>query len=265
MVNRIWQGHFGRGLVATENDFGRRGKAPSHPELLDYLASRFVENGWSVKAMHRLIMTSRTYQMSRTIDPNATAADPENALLSHFARRRLDAEEIRDAMLFVAGRLDESPGGPHPFPPVATWGFTQHQPFAAVYDSRKRSVYLMVTRLKRHPYLALFDGADPNASTAHRTVSTVPTQALYFLNDPFVHEQAEALGRRILASSSDDRPRLDLACAMTLGRPPSAEDVEESLAFLDACRRESSTDSDLRAWSALARTLISRNEFLFVE
>ncbi len=160
MVNRIWQHHFGVGLVATENDFGLRGKRPSHPELLDYLAMRFQQSGWSIKAMQRLIMLSATYRQASGRDG---PADPENRLLSHFPRRRLDAESIRDAMLMLGGNLDRSPGGPHPFPPVAQWSFTQHNPFSAVYDTPKRSVYLMTARLKRHPYLALFDGPDTNA------------------------------------------------------------------------------------------------------
>src|SRR5262249_5651785 len=118
MVNRIWAGHFGRGIVATPNDFGTRGEAPSHPELLDWLTSRFVDSGYSVKQMHRLIMLTRTYQLASAFNPADAKADARNAYLWHFDRRRLEAEEIRDSMLSASGQLDPTPGGPHPFPPM---------------------------------------------------------------------------------------------------------------------------------------------------
>ncbi|WZP00172.1 PSD1 and planctomycete cytochrome C domain-containing protein [Isosphaeraceae bacterium EP7] len=264
MVNRVWQHHFGRGLVATENDFGRRGLPPTHPDLLDHLARKFIDGGWSVKSLHRSIMLSNVYQTSGS-------GDSSTELLARFPRRRLDAEEIRDAMLFTAGTLDTSPAGPHPFPPVETWKFTQHGPFSAVYESDRRSVYLMTQRLKRHPYLALFDGPDPNSSTAHRSATTVPTQALFFMNDPFVHGQADALARRLETAQTDDRARLRLAFETTLSRPPSAEDESDALAFLVAEREDLESsgvaprEADSLAWSALARTLYSRNEFLFVD
>ena len=264
MVNRVWQHHFGRGLVATENDFGRRGQAPSHPELLDHLARRFMDGGWSVKSLHRLIMRSSVYQTSG-------AGDSAPDLLARFPRRRLDAEEIRDAMLLVAATLDTSPAGPHPFPPVETWAYTQHSPFGAVYESDRRSVYLMTQRLKRHPYLALFDGPDPNASTAHRSPTTVPTQALYFMNDPTVHRLAEATARRLATAQADPQLRLRLAFEATLARPPSAIDEADALGFLDAERRDlassgvEASEADSRAWSALIRTLFARNEFLYVD
>jgi hypothetical protein len=282
MVNRIWQHHFGVGLVATENDFGARGKRPTHPELLDYLAVRFSSPrpkgekgsevngglGWSVKAMHRLIMLSQTYQQGSG-DAKASAADPENHLLGRFTRRRLDAEAIRDAMLFVGGNLDKSPGGPHPFPPVEKWGFTQHDPFNAIYDTPKRSVYLMTPRLKRHPYLALFDGPDSNASTPRRLPTTVPTQALFFMNDPFVHAQAAGLAKRVLAAANDAEKRLTLAFTLTLARPPTPEETRESVAFLDRYQNALTSvpraERESRAWAALTRTLLGRNEFLFVD
>ncbi len=270
MVNRIWSGHFGTGLVATENDFGRRGGRPTHPGLLDHLAERFVAENWSVKAMHRRIMLSATYQQSSEPDspsPSsaATAADldPVNALLGHFPRRRLEAESIRDAILAIGGGLDRSPGGPHPFPTVGTT-FTQHAPFAAVYPSGRRSVYLMTQRIRRHPYLALFDGPDPNASTAHRSVTTVPTQALFFLNDPFVHEQAEGFARRVLAARPDETGRIRLAYAIAVAREPADDEVAAASRFLATYRRQLAADGvpagehERRSWSALARTLFAQ-------
>ncbi|HLW79193.1 MAG TPA: PSD1 and planctomycete cytochrome C domain-containing protein [Terriglobia bacterium] len=172
MANRIWEYHFGKGIVATPSDFGKRGKAPTHPELLDYLAARFIASGWSIKAMHRLIMLSRVYQLSSDGPPPNLQADPGNDLYSRFNRQRLDAESIRDAMLKVSGDLDPTVGTAHPFPPPAEWNWTQHKPFAAVYETNQRSVYLMVQRSQRHPYLSLFDGADPTSARPSATAAS---------------------------------------------------------------------------------------------
>ncbi len=266
LVNRVWQHHFGTGIVATANDFGARGRPPTHPELLDHLAWQFQNHGWSIKALHRQIMLSRVYHLSSRADAATLAADPGNELLGHFPRRRLDAESLRDAMLAVSGKLDPSMGGPHPFPPVSQWGFTQHAPFTAVYPTNRRSVYLMTQRLRRHPYLALFDGPDPNASTPRRLPTTVPTQALYFLNDPFVHEQAAAFAARLTGASADEAGRIAHAFRLALGRPPSAEEVQDSARFLTAYRQKlSDAKDDAPAWAALARTLFARNEFMFLD
>lgn len=263
MVNRVWQFHFGRGLVKTPNDFGVRGVPPTHPELLDHLATQFLRGGWSLKSLHRLIMLSAIYQQATGTDPAAIE------LYSGFPRRRLDAEEIRDAVLLVSGELDPTPGREHPFPPPTSWGFTQHGPFTAVYDHHRRSVYLMTQRLKRHPFLALFDGPDPNASTAERLGTTVPTQALFFLNDPFIHDKAESWATRLLAALPDDTARLDEAWQTAVARKPSSAERTEALDFLAAYRAEllaSGIDNgDRRAWAAYLRTLIGSNEFLYVD
>lgn len=277
MVNRIWQHHFGTGLVASANDFGARGSRPTHPELLDYLADYFTASqgrdapAWGVKKMHRLIMLSQAYQRGSQSDSQALHSDPDNRLLWRYTRRRLDAESIRDALLAISGNLDTTRGGLHPFPPVRQWGYTQHAPFSAVYPTNRRSVYLMTQRLKRHPFLALFDGPDTNASTPQRTTTTVPTQALFFLNDPFVHEQATAFAARLLAATTDESGRIALAYQSTLGRPPSAEETREVGEFLNAYRQRLKTsasaapDAERLSWAALARTLFARNEFLFIE
>ncbi len=149
MVNRIWEWHFGKGLVPSSNDFGARGEKPTNPELLDWLAAKFVESGFSVKAMHRLIMNSAVYWRASA---TSHAADPDNHLLAHFPRRRITAEEVRDSLLTASGQLDLTPAGVHPFPAEATWKFTQHNPFNAVYETNKRSAYLMVQRQRRHPF-----------------------------------------------------------------------------------------------------------------
>ena len=163
-------------------------------------------------------------------------------------------------MLAVCGELDRTPGGPHPFPAENTWGFTQHAPFTAVYEHDRRSVYLMVQRLKRHPFLGLFDGADPNSSTGARTTTTVPTQALFFLNDPFVHAKADRLAGRLLALP-DDAARLDRVYRLCYGRAPSAAERRVAARFLTVDPKQ----TPRQRWSAWVRVLLASNEFLYVD
>jgi hypothetical protein len=270
LVNRVWQHHFGAGIVGTPSNFGKQGRPPSHPELLDYLAARLVEDGWSIKALHRRILRSRVYQLAGAGNPAAAERDPDNVWLAHFERRRLDAETIRDAILAVSGGLDRSPGGPHPFPPQKDWLFTQHKPFQAVYPTPRRSIYLMTQRTRRHPYLALFDGPDPNSSTDRRNVTTVPTQALFFLNNSFVHEQALRFADRLLAEAGTDRDRAERAHRLALGRPATPEEsaaaeaaIPELLALQPA---EAAADQRLRAaWAGYARILFASNEFVYID
>ena len=276
MVNRLWQYHFGRGLVKTANDFGVRGLPPTHPELLDHLATKFVESGWSVKSMHRLIMLSRTYQLAAEQDTAAlqhteaqtSAVDPTD-LYVHFQRRRLSAEEIRDSILQVSGDLDSSRGEGHPFPSPVSWGFSQHGPFIAVYDHNLRSVYLMTQRLKRHPFLALFDGSDPNASTADRLGTTVPTQALFFLNDAFVHAKAEAWAAKLMADGRSESQQIDLAWHQAFNRASTTEEQITATEYLTAAREEltalNADAVDRRAMASWLRTLLGSNEFLHVD
>ncbi len=269
-VNRIWLYHFGLPLVPTPNDFGRQGKPPTHPELLDWLATRFVESGWSIKAMHRLIMSSRTYRLSSLRSEEALSLDPTNVYLSSFPRRRLDAEAIRDTLLMLGDNLDLTPAGPHPFPHPKDWKFTQHNPFKAVYATNRRSVYLMTQRIQRHPFLAIFDGPDPAASTPLRITSTTPLQALYLLNDPFVHEQASRLVDRILQLGGSDIDRIQWAWRIMLSRPPEATELEQSLAYLERARQvlseSTSNDSvDQEAWRSWVRSMFRLNEFIYLE
>jgi hypothetical protein len=259
MVNRIWQGHFGRGIVGTPNDFGIQGQSPTHPELLDWLASEFVAREWSVKAMHRLIVTSAAYRQQSGV---ADSAYPQR-------RRRLDAEEIRDSLLDVAGQLDLTPGGPHPFKATSGYKYTQHNPFEQFFDSKQRSIYLITLRLRRHPMLGLFDGADPNAATPGRDVSTVPTQALYFLNDPFFQECAAAFARQVVGSSNDDRSRLDVACRLAFQRPATEAEQQRAARFLAdvAGQLADVPDGDraTTAWIAMGRVLLGSNEFVTLD
>src|SRR5437868_7019081 len=271
MVNRIWQHHFGRGLVASPNDFGSRGERPTHPEMLDWLAARFVESGWSVKAMHRLILNSEAYRRAGGDDPHNATVDVNDIYLWKFPRRRLTAEETRDALLAVAGTLDRSAGGPHPFPPDGRYKYTQHKPFVAAYPTAHRSVYLMQQRIRKHPFLEVFDGADPNATTAVRPVSTTPLQALFLMNDPFAHEQAAAWATRLAAVSPDDAARIDRAYREAFGRPARPKEIALGEQYLAACQAAlaetevPAADRPRAAWASYARVLMSSNEFVFVD
>ena len=256
LVNRVWQWHFGQGLVRTPNDFGARGEPPTHPELLEWLCGKFIEQGRSLKSLHRLIMNSAAYQRGCVAD---AAPDPENKWFGRFNPRRLTAEEIRDSLLMMSGKLDLQPGEAHPFPPEATWTFTQHGPFNAVYDNNKRSVFQMVQRQRRHPFLALFDGADPNASTAMRQVTTVPTQALYFLNDPFFHAKANECALQILRQP-DDTARVSQTVRTLFQRNPTAEDSAWITNFLATYPGPTE-----QRWAACVRVLLAGNEFLHLD
>ena len=268
-VNRVWQWHFGEGLVATPSDFGLRGERPTHPELLDWLAGEFIASGWSVKSLHRLIMNSRTYQLASVDNDVNLSVDPGNRWHWRYSRRSLDAESIRDAMLAVSGRLDRNVPQSHPFPSVDTWGYTIHNPFYAVYDSNHRSVYLMVQRNRRHPYLALFDAADPNQSIATRQPTTTPTQALYLMNSPFVQEVSEGFARRVVSVAGDDQAKMRWAFETTHSRIPDDAVVGDVIAFVSAYGEkiagDKAVDKDIAAWSALARVLLTSNGFLYVD
>lgn len=259
LANRIWQWHFGQGIVTTANDFGSRGAAPTHPELLDYLASQLKANRFQLKPLHRAIMKSEAYRRSSLATTESLERDPENQTLSRFSRRRLSAEEIRDSLLAASGELDLSFAAQHPFPPEQTWRFTQHAPFHAVYESNRRSAFLMVQRQRHHPFLALFDGPDPNSSTPDRQSTTVPTQALYFLNDPFFHEQARMFAAG-LESTLKERSKVELVFQRLLQRKPTAQEHEIALQFLERHPGDSS-----KKWAAFARIMMASNEFLYLD
>jgi len=279
MVNRIWQYHFGKPIVQTPSDFGKQGKAPTHPELLDHLATKFMQSGWSMKAMHKMLMLSQTYQLAsndtaisaKSADGRPAAEiDATNDYLRIFARQRLDAEAVRDSLLAVSGSLDSSMGGEHPFPPPAKWNFTQHDQFFAMYETNRRSVYVMQQRLRRHPFFATFDGADTNTTTAIRLLSTTPLQALFMMNDKFTHEQAEKFAGRIMACGNDEN-RVVAAYRLALGRMPDAEEIKAVLKYVaqaDERLQLTALLAGLRqqqAWASFARALLSSNEFMYVD
>ncbi len=271
MVNRIWQQHFGKGLVKTPNDFGIRGERPTHPELLDWLANRFVESGWSMKTMHRLILMSRAYQMSCNDNPTSAAKDVANDFLWHFNSRRLSAEELRDSILAVTDSLDPTPGGLHPFPPESDFHYTQHRPFIENYQTTKRSVFMMQQRIRKQPFLEVFDGADTNASSAVRPISYTPIQALWMMNNSFAHEQAAKLADRIYAARTEEPERIEYAYELALGRPASADEIVQAQRYIGdvgTALAETKLPPDQQPRAALAsftRVLLSSNEFLFLE
>jgi hypothetical protein len=271
MVNRIWQHHFGRGIVASTSNFGLRGDEPTHPELLDWLAARFVADGWSIKTMHRLIVLSKIYQLSSADDPSDAAIDPGNRFLWRHDRQRFDAESLHDAMLAVAGRLDRGRPSAHPFPPIDQWHWTQHYPFKAAYPTNHRGVYLMTQRLQRHPYLGLFDGPDTNHSTGERTASTVPLQALYLMNNPVVRARASAFADLLIAAAPDPRSRVSLAYERAWGRPPTQDESDAALAYVRRYTGESAkagAPADriaAESWTSLARIMLTADEFLYLD
>jgi hypothetical protein len=269
MVNRVWHWHFGRGLVASTSDFGARGTPPSNPELLDYLAVRFMESGWSVKSLHRLILLSETYQLSSENVAASAASDPDNHRHWRQNRGRLDAESISDSVRLLAGSLDLTPGERHPFPRERTYFYRQHEPFQEFYENRKRAVYGMQQRFKKNEYLDLFDGPDGNLPLAERKATTTSLQALWLMNSEFLHQQSDAIAEQLRTAVADTAGRLVRVHQLILGRPPeSPQKSEEFLARLAAQHSTAGCQGalcDQRVWSSYVRSLLSSNAFLFVD
>ena len=221
MVNRVWQHHFGSGLVRTPSDFGTRGDAPTHPELLDFLACRFVADGWSLKKLHRLLMLSRTYQQASADNPSFRKVDPENRLLWRMNRQRIDFESFRDTALSVCGQLELTVGGP----PV---------PLFAQPSMHRRTVYGLIDRAQLPVALRAFDFANPEQHTPQRYLTTVPQQALFMMNDPFMAEQARALvARREVAQEQSPSMRIQAIYQLVLGRRATADELSLALRFVE--------------------------------
>lgn len=257
-VNRVWQKYFGRGIVDSESDFGAQGDKPTHPELLDWLASEFIEKGWSQKALHRMIVTSATYRQSSA----ATSADPENKLFARQSRIRLDAEIIRDASLIVSGLLAPKVGGPSVYPPqpAGVYQVTQVRrewKTSTGEDRYRRGMYTFFQRSAPHPSLIVFDAPDSSVTCTRRNRSNTPLQALTQLNDEASTEFAEALAKRMTGSGESDIQRLDTGYEITLGRAPRADERERMMRFIRVQR-----DSKQDPWPAVARVLINLDEFL---
>jgi hypothetical protein len=266
MVNRIWQGLFGRGIVASPDNFGNTGQRPSHPELLDHLALRFVENGWSVKAMIREMVLSRTYRLASTFDSTNYAADPDNIYLWRATPRRLDAEAVRDAMLVASGQLDrERPRGSM----VAEMGDAALQlrfnPDIVNRSETFRSVYLPAIRDQLPESLALFDGADPNMVTGVRESTNVPGQSLYLMNNPFVVQQAEAMAQRLGTEAESVRERFYRSFLICYGRPPTEQEIASCQTFFQRFVAEAQQSMDLEQARTLAFTTFCQGLFASAE
>jgi len=271
MVNRIWLGHFGAGLVRSPDNFGLLGDRPVHQPLLDWLAVRFVQGGWSIKSMHRDIMLSSTYQMSTAHDEQAALADPDNRLHWRMNRRRLEAESLRDAVLAVSGQLDRTMGGS--IFEAKNRAYVPGYPNANYdkYDSRRRSIYLPVIRSDLYNVFQAFDFPDPSVANGERASTTVAPQALFMMNSKFMQEQTRALAAALLAETRlDDAGHIALPHERIYGRPVLAKETARALDFVrrvEAALPPAERDGGrrLQAWQSLCRVLLAANEFVYVE
>jgi cytochrome c553 len=249
IVNRLWQHHFGTGLVRTTSNFGALGERPTHPELLDHLATHLIKSGWSLKALHREMMLSATYQQDSRADKARYEVDPENKLLWRVSRRRLEVEAWRDAMLAASGNLDRTLGGP--------------SLDLASPDNRRRTLYGAVSRHDLNALLRLFDFPDPNLTVGERPTTTVPLQQLFVLNSEFMARNARALAARLAAADRDDEARIRRAFLLLYARSPSERELKLGLDFL--ALKDDAAAAKLSRWEQYAQVLLSANEFMYVD
>ncbi len=266
MVNRIWKHHFGEGLVRTVDNFGRTGERPSHPELLDYLAGRFVASGWSIRAMHRLILASSAYRMTSRPGARAARLDPENRLLHHMPVRRLEAESIRDSILAVAGTLDRTLYGPGILPHISPYQDGRGKPESGPLDGRgRRSIYIQVRRNFLTPLLLAFDFPPPATTVGRRGITSVPAQALALMNNEFVADQAQQWATRVCSRQSEPRERIRQMFLEAYGRPPAPAEIAQAREFLrEQEALAAASSSETGPWASLAHVLINSKEFIFV-
>jgi hypothetical protein len=284
-ANRLWQELFGRGLVGTSEDFGTQGEKPTHPGLLDWLAAEFIDRGWSMKQMHRLVVLSGTYRQSSRHRPELADRDPNNTLLARQSRLRLPAELIRDAALASAGLLYPAVGGRSFRPPQPdsvsklTYGDAKWKASEGP-DRYRRGLYVQYQRTSPHPQLMNFDAPDTNTACTRRRRSNTPLQALNLLNDPVFFEAAQALGLRVLREAAPSWPaRLDYAFELSLARRPDASEKDRVATFfqqqLDALRKDPGSArtlapnnvgglgaAEVAAWVSISRTLMNLDEFI---
>ncbi len=272
VVNRIWGWHFGSGLVSTTENFGSLGDRPSHPELLDWLADHFMNSGWSIKDLHRLMVASSTYQMDSSYpdDTVANRIDPENRLRWKFRLQRLDAEQIRDAVLAVSGRLDTAMGGKSIPLRNRQFVFDHTSIDHTQYESQRRALYLPVIRNNLYSLFEQFDFPDPTTPTGHRNSTTVAPQALLMMNAEFVMDSADALAERLRDHSMAPSARIQCAYQLVFGREPTRAEVERALAFVDEAHAPNASDDSIgsqasqRLWSQWCQSLLATNEFMYL-
>ena len=272
MVNRLWQQHFGRGIVQTPNDFGFQGMAPTHPQLLDWLASQLVEGDWKLKRIHKLILMSSAYQMASQAQPDVLARDPENKLFSRFAMRRLAAEEIRDTVLSVTQSLNPKMFGPSIYPdiprevklgqsrPGEGWGNS------SLEDKSRRSIYIHTKRSLAVPFISAFDGPDTDTTCPIRFETTQPTQSLEMLNGPFAHQQAAVFGNylRKQLGVQDTRGQVSLALRRSLQRPVRNQEIEQGLEFIKQLQEQHEV-SAAKALDYFCLVLLNLNELIYLD
>ena len=276
-VNRVWRWHFGKGLVATTDNFGVLGDRPSHPELLDWLARRFIEDGWSVKDLHRLIMGSSVYQQSASNPAAMTAAanpqllDPENRLLWRFNMQRLEAEQIRDSLFAISGWLDSKIGGKTVPLRNKEFVFNHTSQDRTTYESPRRAIYLPIIRNHLYDMLEQFDYPDPTMPTGSRNSTVVAPQALLMMNAGVVMDASGKFAVKLLANSSiDDTKRVEHAWLLAYARPPEPDESQRALAYVGALQRDiagQAKDPELcrrQAWTIFCQTLFGANEFLYL-
>ena len=279
IVNRVWQGHFGKGIVETPDNFGKMGAPPTHPELLDWLAVDFMEHGWSAKRLHKMIMTSTVYRQSsrQPAEPRVAKAreiDPDNHLLWRMNLRRLEGEALRDAVLEVSGKLDVTMGGPAIM--LKTWpnGLETVSDPEVPNGAWRRSVYLLARRTYPLTFLSVFDYPIIDATCPRRVPSATPLQSLTMLNDEFVVQSAGYLADRVNRMAGADAPeagRIEGAFTLALARKPSAEEIKMSQEYLrqqqDLNRQANVPEPEARrrALASFAQTLLGANEFLYIE
>lgn len=265
IVNRVWHYHFGRGIVGTPSDFGMMGERPSNKELLDYLASTFVERGWSIKQMHRLILNSNTYQQSSAYREDAAKIDSDDKYFWRYPRHRLEGESIRDSMLYVAGSLNTKMGGPGVFPPLPE-GMTTRGGWKKDEDASeamRRSVYIFVRRNTRYPMMEAFDMPDTHESCARRNNTVTPSQALDLLNNSLVLDWSRKFAARVMNDGGmSPQEQVDRAFKLAFQRTPSQEERKIALDFL--VKQKSITGDDKTAMVDLCHMLLNTNEFLYV-
>jgi hypothetical protein len=270
MVNRIWRWHFGQGIAPSPDNFGKLGGTPINRPLLDWLAHRFVDNGWSTKAMHRLIMLSRTYQMSSAYDARAAEIDPENRLHWRANVRRLEAEAIRDALLAVSGTLDPAGGGPVLHVANRGYLFDHTSRDTTRYDSRRRSLYLPVIRNHLYDVFQLFDAPDATVLNGDRATTTVAPQALFMMNSELVNHAGESLAGELLKRPESNVARIQWLYKKACGRNATAGEVDRARALIDTCEhllRDKEPDAAkrrLQAWTCLCQVIVAANEFIYV-
>jgi hypothetical protein len=278
LVNRVWLNHFGKGIVNTPGDFGFLGERPSHPELLDWLASEFMDGGWTLKRLHKLIMTSTAYRQSSRRDAALHKIDPENRLLGRMPLRRLEAEVVRDAILAVSGKLNSKAFGP-PLPIMfddlgqVVVGIdttdTAGRPSGKIVplngEEFRRSIYVQVRRSRPLAVLETFDGATMSPNCEIRNASTVTPQALMLMNSRFIHEQAEFFAARVQKEAGKDlRAQVALAWRLAYAQEPAAKDIDDAAAFLKE-QAAQFRGQGLRALANFCQALLSSNRFLYID